>query len=652
LPLLATIVATVATSAAALFLFFCFSNSLSVLTWFIIVLAMTTTTTDLLPILSSHSLTSKVYNLGHASALSIFKFIEASNSTNGLQLLSLEDMPQSSSELFAWLGSCFTRYQIWWLDLVKQDPIHVLIETILISFLAYLFFYQKKKNIRKKMKDRLSDSEIQDLLEDWKENGRLPLSYDNSSSSDNNGINGSSSGSQSSAKSLLDKKSPMDGVIIEKMVGSKLTLSLPGPGSTTNVTTTVSKLLNKGKDSKAKASSKTITALNFATHDFLGMSCPDPGIVKKDVVKEASIEALTKYGCGSCGPRGFYGTIDAHLDLEEAIAEFTKCDGAILYSDGASCAASTVAAFAKRGDLLVVDEGVYEALGSGITLSRANVKYFKHNDMQDLRRVLERIRATDESLGRKKNDQRRFIVVEALYKNYGTVCPLDELVKLKEEFCYRVMLDESYSFGTMGSTGRGLLEHHGLKPMQHVEIITISLENSMGSIGGITVGNEEIVDHQRLSGAGYCFSASLPPFLATAAQASLKRLETQPTVLETLKDNVEYFYDQLQEQLVEIIPKKLMVTSKEGVSPIVFLQHTKDEDNLLTAEERVDKFDEIARKCLDNGVYIIPTGRHVTHHLHKIPPPALRMTITAHQSKAELDTAIKVLKDAATSILG
>eukprot|EP01083_Nonionella_stella_P267353 903235_1 len=84
------------------------------------------------------------------------------------------------------------------------------------------------------------------------------------------------------------------------------------------------------------------------------------------------------------------------------MAKFTETDGAILYSDGASCVASTVAAFAKRGDLIIADESIYEALGTGIILSRANVKYFKHNDMDDLRKVLERVQATDESLGRKK----------------------------------------------------------------------------------------------------------------------------------------------------------------------------------------------------------------------------------------------------------
>jgi len=78
-------------------------------------------------------------------------------------------------------------------------------------------------------------------------------------------------------------------------------------------------------------------------------------------------------------------------------------------------------------------------------------------------------------------------------------------------------VDESFSFGTLGTTGRGAIELYGKKITEDVEIVIISLENSLASIGGMCVGDMEVVDHQRLSGAGYCFSASAPPFVAVAA---------------------------------------------------------------------------------------------------------------------------------------
>jgi serine palmitoyltransferase len=80
--------------------------------------------------------------------------------------------------------------------------------------------------------------------------------------------------------------------------------------------------------------------------------------------------------------------------------------------------------------------------------------------------------------------------VEGLYRNWGTLCPLEEVVALKEEFCYRLILDDSHAIGTMGETGRGSLERCGLLPMVHCEILTFSIENAFGSVGGMTVGSE------------------------------------------------------------------------------------------------------------------------------------------------------------------
>ena len=100
----------------------------------------------------------------------------------------------------------------------------------------------------------------------------------------------------------------------------------------------------------------------------------------------------------------------------------------------------------------------------------AHVKTFAHNDVADLRRVLEKVQAQDRKVGRKPNAQRRFIVVEGLYKNTGSICPLDEVVKLKHEFSYRLILDESHSFGALGKTGRGVTEMFGKCLMHDVEI--------------------------------------------------------------------------------------------------------------------------------------------------------------------------------------
>jgi serine palmitoyltransferase len=112
---------------------------------------------------------------------------------------------------------------------------------------------------------------------------------------------------------------------------------------------------------------------------------------------------------------------------------------------------------------------------------------FRHNDVNDLRHVLEKASQQDKALKRRRTDGRRFLVVEGLYKNWGTLAPLREIVALKEEFGYRLILDDSHAVGVLGGCGRGSLEKWGLKPMRHCEILTFSIENAFGSV---TVGSE------------------------------------------------------------------------------------------------------------------------------------------------------------------
>ena len=380
--------------------------------------------------------------------------------------------------------------------------------------------------------------------------------------------------------------------------------------------------------------------LNFSTFDFLCLSTSAP-------VRAASTAALLKYGCGSCGPRGFYGTVDSHLDLEHHVAVLCGVDSTIMYSDGASTVSSTVAAFAKRGDLLVVDEGVYESFVTGITLSRSNVKTFKHNDMADLALVLKAVREEDRKTKRKVVDQRRFIVVEGLYRNYGHICPLDELVRLKDEFKYRLIVDDSFSFGVLGKKGLGIADHFGLVGTEVIDITTVSMENAVGSIGGITVGSLEVVDHQRLSGAGYCFSASAPPFVAAAAVASLKHIAANPSLLTRLAANAAA----LSRGLAAV--KGLEVVSDPS-SPLLFCRLSSAAAAALPGGEegQCAALRAVESRCRLGGVALVATGDHVKGVLLlATPPPMIRLTVNVAHEQGDIDKAVEVVKEAVRAVL-
>lgn len=226
------------------------------------------------------------------------------------------------------------------------------------------------------------------------------------------------------------------------------------------------------------------------------------------------------------------------------------------------------------------------------------------------------------------------------------IAPLDDIVALKHKYHYRLILDESFSFGTLGATGRGSLELHNKRLCYDAEVVTIALENALGSIGGVTIGNEEIVDHQRLSGSGYCFSAASPPFTATAAIQALNQLKTRPDELMTkLSENQQYLYDKLfaftklQEDLIQI--------SSDPRSPIVFMVLDDcDERNYI--DETVF-LSEVVRECIRRGVGMVSAGQHNTRAgvqlLRAEPQPSIRMCVSAAHTKEEIDLAVNILSE-------
>jgi serine palmitoyltransferase len=587
-----------------------------------------------------------IYGLGYRTGKAVSNLIHPESISDADAACHWRQLPPAGEMVTAVINFPVW-YKEWWWNLYKNDPLHVFVETTLLCAIVYILISSRRRRAES-ISTKLTDHEVQELLQEWKEHGRQPLAPQKKHALFLQSV-------QENAVLQDNGTHQRSTVIVHKSNGREMEI----------------------EDTATMQRGERKSVLNFAAFDFLGMQADTlPALEKKPAkkkkkskasaavvsptsatdpslaihpVKEASLAALDRYGCGSCGPRGFYGTIDVHLQLEKAVADFTGTDDAILYSDGASTVTSTIAAFCKRGDLLIVDEAVYEPIRTGVVLSRANVKWFAHNDMNDLRRVLTQVQESDKKLGRKLNAQRRFLVVEGLYKNTGNICPLNEIVKLKHEFKYRLIMDESFSFGTLGATGRGLTELYQQKMMHDVEIVVVSLENAMGSVGAMTIGTEEVVDHQRLSGSGYCFSASSPPFTATAAIAALELLESKPELtVQCLNDNREYLYQNLQKLLHDKLEDLLLITSDER-SPIVLLQ-VADIPETEYLDEAVF-LQEVVRESLARGVAFVASGASQLPKRVTDPPPGIRITVSAAHKRADIDKALDVLGEAVDVIM-
>lgn len=414
--------------------------------------------------------------------------------------------------------------------------------------------------------------------------------------------------------------------------------------------------------------------INFSNYDFLGYG-------ERQELKDAASSALSKYGCGSCGPRGFYGTIDAHVYLEDAIAKFFGQEESIMYSDASSAVSSAIPAFSSRADLLVIDSGCNDAILTGCKLSRAKLRFFKHNDINDLQRILDDVEAEDKQMNR-STPQRRFIVIEGLYRNYGDIAPLDKIVEFKRKYKWRIFCDETCSFGVLGKHGIGITEHFNL-PVSTIEILVASLATTLASVGGFCVGVHEVVEHQRLNGAGYCFSASAPPFLATVAQTALSILEKEgPLHLETLHKIKIFTINRLQSSAIEetqTFPNLFDIVSSND-SPIIHLrlkQQYRDtasisfEDNdeqlknmsdeeLLRLSEEI-KLQKIVSLARERGILIsmthyidIPSGvssASSSDIIPTIPPPTIRVIVHSQHTEEYIMLLTRILREASAEVI-
>lgn len=326
--------------------------------------------------------------------------------------------------------------------------------------------------------------------------------------------------------------------------------------------------------------------------------------------------------------------------------------------------ASTIPAFAKRGDLLVVDDGASFALQSGAHLSRASVAWFRHNDVAHLEAVLARCVRDAGARGGALN--RRFILVEGLYASHGDVAPLAAISALAARFKFRLLVDETLALGALpgGRWGRGAAEAAGLPgagrgcggegdapgaaasaggggaPLRAPDIITGSLGATLGGVGGFCVGSREVVAHQRLNAAGYVFSASLPPYLAAGALAALRLLER----LESDGGDA----GPRARLAANAARLRAGVAALPGVAlplaghPSVPLLHLRAARPLADPGEELARLERVCGRARRDGGVLVATAKHSVVE-RAPPPPSLRLAVSCAHTAAQVDACVAAL---------
>ncbi|GAA5983506.1 hypothetical protein JCM10908_000312 [Rhodotorula pacifica] len=543
----------------------------------------------------------------------------------------------------------------------QDDPIRTLLEVLLVFFIVRTYLKGRTKGETSGRNFvKLSEREIDELVHEWQPEPLLPP----------------------------NAAIPLHPPIILGATGPRPKVLFPAPGQDPHDPENPLSLDQPGKQ-----------AINLASANFAGLAA-------NEKINEKAVEALRRYGVGSCGPAGFYGTFDVHLELERDIASFLNVPAAIIYAQAFSCVSSVIPSFCKRGDIIVADRSVNFAIQKGIQISRSTVRWYDHGDYQGLERVLESIKKDDKKYKRNPTASRRFIITEGVFENDGSMVNLPKVLELKHKYKYRLILDESWSFGSIGKTGRGVTEYFDV-PVTDVDVLTGSMATGLASAGGFCAGSMNVVTHQRINSPASVFSASLPPLLAVSASEAisllsapagspshpLTNLPTNVSALRAILDPIKTLEIPSAEMspLIHLYiaqsvldararsangadgsspsrtgrarshsnvshPAPLVVAAAAASGPAGLAQSTQ-----LAAleqmqieqqrEEQEELLQEIVDIAAENGVLLSTTKRNWSQEMieHR---PSIRICVTSALTKKEIEKAGAVIKSAAQKVLG
>ena len=246
------------------------------------------------------------------------------------------------------------------------------------------------------------------------------------------------------------------------------------------------------------------------------------GLTTHPKVKEAALEAIKKYGTSNTGSRFLNGTLRLHKELEEELADFVGKEAALVFSTGYQTNLGTIQAMVNREDYVVLDRADHASIVDGAILSQGRIVRFKHNNLEDLARVLSKI----------PPDRGRMVVVDGVYSMDGDIAPLPEMIKVCKEYNARLMVDDAHSMGVLGPQGNGTAAHFGVT--EDVDLIMSTFSKSFASLGGFIAGDADVVQYIQHMGRSMIFSASIPAANAAAARAALHVMKTEPERRERL----------------------------------------------------------------------------------------------------------------------
>lgn len=307
--------------------------------------------------------------------------------------------------------------------------------------------------------------------------------------------------------------------------------------------------------------------LNFCSNNYLGLSGTDE-------MRQASEEAVNRWGFGLASVRFICGTQGIHKELERKTADFLGMDDVVLYS---SCFMANVGLFQTffgPEDAIISDELNHASIIDAVRLTKSERLIYKHMDMTDL----------EEKLKSVAGKRLRVIATDGVFSMDGHIAPLKDICDLAEKYNALVMVDDAHSTGVLGQNGKGTHEHTGT--MGRIDFITGTYGKALGGAGGAFIAaRKEAAEYLRQASRTYLFSNALESGVAGAALHVLDKLQNQPEVRLKLESNTKLFREKMSDAGFDV------AGSDHPITPIMF----------AAEEEAVST----AAKLFQEGIYVV-----------------------------------------------
>jgi 8-amino-7-oxononanoate synthase len=350
--------------------------------------------------------------------------------------------------------------------------------------------------------------------------------------------------------------------------------------------------------------------LLLASNDYLGLA-GHPEVVA------AAVEATVSYGAGAGAARLVSGSLPPHQQLEQALAHFKCTESALTFGSGYLANVGAIPALIGRGGLILADRLCHASLIDGCRLSGADLRIYRHTDMEHLKALL----------GKRRKSRRTLIITDGVFSMDGDLAPLPELAALAQEYEAELYVDDAHGTGVMGAHGRGTVEHYGMETRIPLHMGTLG--KALGSSGAFIAGSTHSIQYLLHRSRSFMFATAPTPGSAAAAVAALHIVQREPERRRRLWNNRERLFTGLG---------RLGFTLAPTVSPIIPI--------LIGRADTAVRFAEI---LFADGIFA-PAVRPPT-----VPAETsrIRVTVTSEHTAGHIDQALAAFERAgqATGVL-